>query len=103
MKAELSHAGVELDERDFFADPFSADELRALIGERSAADFFSWRSPSFRKLGIDRASLSEERMIELMVEEPRLIRRPLIRTEGGALIAGNDKAALARLTETGGG
>ena len=98
MKAELSQAGVEMDERDFFADPFSADELREIIGERSAADFFSWRSPSFRKLGVDRASLSEERMIELMVNEPRLIRRPLIRTEDGGLIAGSDKAALADLT-----
>ena len=87
-----------MDERDFFADPLSADELREIIGERSAADFFSWRSPSFRKLGVDRASLSEERMIELMVGEPRLIRRPLIRTEDGGLIAGNDKAALADLT-----
>lgn len=103
MKAELSQAGVELDERDFFADPFSADELRALIGERPVADFFSWRSPSFRKLGIDRAGLSEERMIELMVEEPRLVRRPLIRTEDGALFAGNDKAALANLLTAGGG
>ena len=97
MKAELSQAGVEMGERDFFAEPFSADELREIIGERSAADFFSWRSPSFRKLGVDRASLSEERMIELMSEEPRLIRRPLIRTEDGGLIAGNDKAALADL------
>ena len=97
MKAELSQAGVETRERDFFAEPFSADELRELIGERSAADFFSWRSPSFRKLGVDRASLSEERMIELMADEPRLIRRPLIRTEDGGLIAGNDKAALADL------
>ena len=101
MKAELSQAGVELDERDFFADPFSADELREIIGERSAADFFSWRSPSFRKLGLDRDSLSDERLIELMVEEPRLVRRPLIRTEDGEIIVGADKAALARLTGSG--
>ena len=70
-------AGVEIEERDFFQDPFSEAELRVLIGDRSPADIFSWKSPSFRKMGIDRGSLDDDRMISLMLEEPRLIRRPV--------------------------
>lgn len=97
MKAELSQNGVELNERDFFADPFSAEELRELIGDAPMADYFSWRSPSFRKLGLKREDVSEGRMLELMAEEPRLIRRPLILTEDGKLIVGTDKKAMAGL------
>ena len=97
MKAELSQSGVELDERDFFADPFTAEELKDLIGDGSAADYFSWRSPSFRKLGLKRDDMSDNQMLELMAEEPRLIRRPLIMTPDGKLIVGTDKKAMADL------
>ena len=97
MKAELSQAGIEFDERDFFAEPFTEDELRVVIGTRPVSDFFSWRSPSFRKMGLDRDSLSDDKLLELMVAEPRLIRRPLILTSDGNLIVGSDKKAMADL------
>ena len=97
MKAELSQAGEDLNERDFFADPFTLDELKELIGARSASDFFSWRSPSFRKMGLNRDELTEDQMLDLMVGEPRLIRRPLIQTAAGDLIVGTDKKAMSAL------
>ncbi len=95
MKAELSQNGLDLNERDFFADPFTAEELRQLIGDAPVSDYFSWRSPSFRKLGLKREELSDERMLELMAGEPRLVRRPLIMTPEGKLIVGTDKSAMA--------
>ena len=97
MKAELSQGGIEFEERDFFAEPFTKDELREAIGPRPVSDFFSWRSPSFRKMGLNRDELSDDKMLKLMVEEPRLIRRPLIMTADGDLIVGTDKKAMAEL------
>ena len=88
---------MELDERDFFAEPFSVEELRELFGDAPVADYFSWRSPSFRKLGLKREEMSDGQMLELMAEEPRLIRRPLILTEDGKLVVGTDKKAMAEL------
>ena len=88
-------AGLEVEERDFFQDPFSETELRALLGGRSPADIFSWKSPSFRKMGIDRDSLDDDRMIALMLEEPRLIRRP-ITAIGDTLVIGADSKALSQ-------
>ena len=88
-------AGLEIEERDFFQDPFSEAELRALVGERSPADIFSWKSPSFRKMGIDRDALDDDRMIALMLEEPRLIRRP-ITAIGDTLVIGADSKALSQ-------
>ena len=88
---------MSFDERDFFANPFTIEELRDLIGSRPVSDYFSWRSPSFRKLGVSRDELDDDRMLQLMVDEPRLIRRPLIRAEDGGLIVGTDKKAMAEL------
>ena len=97
MKAELSQGGIEFEERDFFSEPFGLDELRDLIGDRPVSDFFSWRSPSFRKLGLNRDDLDDDALLRLMVDEPRLVRRPLIRTGDGRLIGGSDKRAIAEL------
>ena len=95
MRASLLQQGVDLDERDFFDDRFSGDELRRLIGDRSVADFFSWNSPSFKRLGLSRDDLDDSRLLQLMAEEPRLVRRPLIEV-GGDLIVGTDKKAMER-------
>ena len=78
----LLQAGLEVQERDFFQDPFSEAELRALIGDRSPADIFSWKSPSFRKMGRSRDSLTDDELVALMLDEPRLIRRPLVAVDG---------------------
>ena len=96
MRASLSQAGVELEERDFFQDRFSEEELRRLLGDRPPSDFFSWKSPSFRALGRPPESFTDEELLQLMLQEPRLIRRPLIQV-GDRVIVGTDKKAVEEL------
>ena len=83
--------------RDFFADRFSENEIRVLLGDRTASEFFSWASPSFRRLGVARESLSDDRLIAMMLEQPRHIRRPLIVVNGELLApkAGSDRIILS--------
>lgn len=83
-----------MNERDFFKEGFTEAELRALLGDTPPADVFSWRSPSARKLGLDKDTTPPDELIRLMVGEPRLLRRPLIRANG-RLIVGTDKRAMA--------
>ena len=94
MKAWLSQADVNFEERDFFKDEFSEEELRKLLGNTPPADIFSWRSPSARTLKLDQDKVSSDELIRLMIKQPRLIRRPLIYT-GDRLFAGTDKEAMA--------
>ncbi|MCI0770535.1 MAG: hypothetical protein J4N94_01510 [Chloroflexi bacterium] len=96
MKASLSQVGVELDERDFFRDRFTESELRQLLGDTPASDVFSYRSPSVKKMGLATDGLTEDELIKLMLEEPRLIRRPLIKV-GSRLLVGTDKKAMAEV------
>jgi regulatory protein spx len=84
---------VELEERDFFQAPLAESELRDLLGGRAPSEVFSWNSPSFKKMGVARESLTEDDLFRLMLQEPRLIRRPLI-VVGKRLIVGGDKKAM---------
>ena len=95
----LLQAGLEFSERDFFSNPFKRNELSDLLKGKDVSYYFSWRSPSFKKLGLDKDSLSDEDLIELMLTEPRLIKRPLIRANNHVVV-GSDKSALADLIQS---
>jgi Spx/MgsR family transcriptional regulator len=81
-KAYLVEKGYELNYRDFFKEPFTKSEIQTLLSGRPAAEMFNARSPSVKDLGINSDSLTSDEMIELMLVEPRLIRRPIVRVEG---------------------
>lgn len=85
---------MSFEERDFFKDEFSEEELRELLGDTPPSDIFSWRSPSARTLKLDRENVPPDELIRHMAEQPRLIRRPLIHT-GDRLFVGTDKEAMA--------
>ncbi len=92
----LSQKGLDIEERDFFKNLFSEAELRGFLKGRRASDIFAWRSPSFKALGLEAGSLSDDDLVRLMLQEPRLVRRPLIQI-GDELIIGVDTRALERV------
>lgn len=83
--------GLELEERDYFKEPLSESELSELASLASLSDLFAWRSPSFKKLELAGRDLSEAEMMKLMLEEPRLIRRPVTRVGNKLIIGSNQK------------
>lgn len=56
---------------------------------------FSWRSPSAKPFRAQRGELSDDRLIDLMLEEPRLIRRPILIT-GKQVLFGFDAEEYAK-------
>jgi arsenate reductase len=70
---------VEIKDRDFFKEPFTREEIKALLQDKSASEMFSFKSPSFKALKLDAAKLSDNDLINLMLKEPRLIRRPIVK------------------------
>jgi arsenate reductase len=73
---------VEINERDFFKNPFSQYEIEELLKGKPASEMFNFRSPSFKQLGLEREKLSDKELIDLMLKEPRLVRRPVVRIDG---------------------
>jgi arsenate reductase len=93
----LLQNGVEIQERDFFKEPFTEQEIRGLAGSAGISQIFSRRSPSLKKMGLADKDLSEGEMLELMLKEPRLVRRPLVLLGGQLLVGANLKAVKAAL------
>ena len=88
-----------MQERDFFKEPFSETEVRELAASAGLPQLFARRSPSLKELGLADQELSEARMLELMLKEPRLIRRPLVRIGGQLLVGASPKAVEAALAQ----
>jgi arsenate reductase-like glutaredoxin family protein len=79
---------VQIEARDFFKQPFTLAELGALLKslDLKPRDVLSTKSPSFRDMGLDVDTLSDEEILELIVQEPRLMKRPLIVMDGKPLM-----------------
>ena len=88
---------MELEERDFFKVPFSEEEIRELAAIASIDQLLARRSPSLKQMGLADQDLSEVEIVALMLKEPRLIRRPLVRLGGKLLVGANIKAVQAAL------
>ncbi len=93
----LDELGIQVEERDFFANPLTRDELSGLIDAIGIENLFSWRSPSAKPYRDRRDSVTEDELIDAMLEEPRLIRRPIITAPDTQPIVGFNKTAYAEL------
>ena len=87
---------MEINERDFFKNPFNQSEVEELLQGKPASEMFNFRSPSFKQLSLERDKLSDKELIYLMLKEPRLVRRPVVRI-GGNVYFSADKSVLEGL------
>jgi arsenate reductase-like glutaredoxin family protein len=65
---------------------------------KSASEMFNFRSPSFKQLGLGRDKLKDKELIDLMLKEPRLVRRPVVRIEDNVYFNA-DKSVLENLIQ----
>jgi Spx/MgsR family transcriptional regulator len=101
-KAEdlLGELGVKAGRRDYFKRRFSRDELVSLldrIGKRPG-DVLSIRSTPYRTLDLASKELSDDELIDLMIEHPQLLRRPLI-VRGDESTVGFNRDAITSLVK----
>ena len=92
---------VQLEERDYFKQPFDESEIRELAADTGISQIFARRSPSLKQMGLADKELSDAEMLSLMLQEPRLVRRPLVRIGGRLLVGANLKAVEAALAGEG--
>ena len=76
--AYLDGKDVELVKHDLAKEPPSRELLERLIDESRIQDFLNTRSPAYKARNLGSKRLTKKQAIDLMLEEPNLIRRPLI-------------------------
>jgi arsenate reductase-like glutaredoxin family protein len=94
--ADLEGRGFELVKRNLASDRPSRDLLSRLIDEHGLDVVMNGRSPAFKARNLGSRKLSKGEAIDLMLEEPNLIRRPLV-LAGGKAVFGFDPAEYDRL------
>jgi arsenate reductase len=89
----LREAGVEYEAVDYLLNPIPREELARLIRMMgiSARELLRTREPAYRELGLGRADLTDDELLDAMAEHLELVQRPIV-------VRGN-RAVLARPAE----
>lgn len=79
-RAWLSKHEVAFEEHNIIKSPLNKEELLQILSftENGTEDIISTRSKVFQKLAIDVDELSTSSLMELISENPSLLRRPII-------------------------
>jgi len=87
-----------LEFRDLGKERLTKAELDQLIGKRDYKKFLNPRNELYRLRKMKDKPPSRAEAINLMAQEPNLIRRPVV-IRGGQLVLGYDEGALKKLVK----
>jgi nitrogenase-associated protein len=93
QKALLIASGHELEVRDLLAEPWTAAKLKAFFGGKPLPDWFNASSPRVKSGDVRPSELTPDAALAMMIEDPLLIRRPLMQV-GERRESGFDQAAV---------
>ncbi|MCC6119275.1 Spx/MgsR family RNA polymerase-binding regulatory protein [Lactiplantibacillus plantarum] len=79
-RAWLVENNIPFNELDIIANPLDRDELKQILRltENGFEDIVSTRSKAFKALHIDLSDLGFNQLLDLLVEKPQLLKRPII-------------------------
>jgi arsenate reductase-like glutaredoxin family protein len=88
--------GAEIESRDLDKRRLKEAELEELIGHRDYKEFLNTRNELYRTRNMKDHPPSRTEAIQLMANEPNLIRRPVV-IRGSQMVLGFDKEAYRKL------
>lgn len=96
----LRQSGVDYDRREYFKDKFSKEELRDLLDSHglTIGDVISTRSTPYKHHDLANRDVSDDEILDLMIEDPRLLRRPIV-IAGDRVQIGHNAGKLQQLID----
>lgn len=82
QQALLEAHGYTLEIRSILDEPWTRETLRPFFGDLPVAEWFNDKAPAIKDGEVDPSSFDEEGALAIMLQEPILIRRPLIECDG---------------------
>ncbi len=95
QKQLLRTTGLQLDVRNLLSEAWTAESLRPYFANRPVTEWFNSSAPAIKYGDLTPANLTEAQALALMVQNPLLIRSPLIRY-GTHFMAGFDLPTLSK-------
>ena len=85
----LRESGVDFDAVDYYTDPIPKAKLQELLKKAGlrARDLLRTKEDIYKKLKLADRDLSDSDIIDLMVEHPDLIQRPIVEKGNRAILA----------------
>ena len=82
QKVLLAAAGHTVQAKSLLTEQWTSDRLRTFFGGLPVAQWFNLSAPRIRDGELDYEDLTEGEALKLMLEDPLLIRRPLMEVDG---------------------
>lgn len=82
----LKSNGIEPEVVLYLETPPDAQTIRQLLNMGSARDLMRQKEDLYKSLNLNDTSLTEDRLIQAMVDNPKLIERPIVVANGKARI-----------------
>lgn len=95
QKRLLKQSGHDVVVRDLLKQEWDGEGLRPYFGELPVANWFNRTAPAIKQGQVDPDALTEAQALDLMVDDPILIRRPLMRV-GDEFMTGFDPQVVDR-------
>jgi nitrogenase-associated protein len=86
QKALLRQAGHTVVERNLLAEPWTEALLRPFFGDLPVPAWFNRGAPAVKSGEVDPDRVDEKTALALMLQQPLLIRRPLMEANGGRFV-----------------
>ena len=89
VHAALVDAGVDFEAVDYYVDPIPKAKLKVLLRKMgmSPRDLLRTREARYRSLRLGDRELSDDEILDLMVDYPDLIQRPIVEKGNRAILA----------------
>lgn len=96
QKRLLEQAGHRVEARSLLAEPWTGPGLRSFFGETPVVTWFNPAAPRIKAGAVLPEAMDGDAAIAVMLDDPLLIRRPLVEAEGRRC-AGFDRAPVTDL------
>ena len=85
----LEERGIDFDRVDYHVEPLPREKVRELVEKTGspAHELLRRREPVFSELGLGERELRDHEVIDLIVEHPQLLERPVVERGERAVLA----------------
>ena len=92
-RAWLEENNLEFTEKNIFHEPLTKREIKRILSltETGTKEIISYRSQAYQELDVELESLSMTQLLNLFIEQPSLIRRPILLDERRLQIGYNEE------------
>ena len=92
-KAWLEEHELAFEEQNIYHEPLTKDEIKEILTltDEGTEEIISYRSEAYKNLDVNFDELSMRELLDLFIEEPSLIRRPIIMDDRRLQIGFNDE------------